>query len=125
MSVIFFGAQELGNLAAWLAQDRFEQDGDLERYCLELSAYSVGNAAAYAYRYQGERAVAVSATEVMAVALELKGRPDAGAARRTVRLLSYNGPEGEGLKTFRGSQAYRAAMIDLLGRAFGKVDELL
>lgn len=122
MSVNFFSAAELGNVAAYLSRGKYERDGDMASISAELAAYSVGNAATFCYRYHGETAKGHKAADILASAQERrnKGTVDASDARSVLSLLSYNGPEGEGLKTFKGSQAYAKAMISLLGRAYSK-----
>lgn len=124
MSVIHFSAEELGNVAAWLAQTRFASDDYLPRVCKQLSAYSKGNAAAYNYRHsdgtaKGHKARAI--LEFARLASVNQSSTDPKQARSTVSLLSYNGPEGEGLTKFRGKAAYQAAMISLLTGAFLRV----
>lgn len=122
MSVIFFGAEELGNVAAYLARDKWSAEGDLKRYSEQLAAYSVGNAAAYAYRYPNDAECAVphKARVILAAAIACQEDHKASGerARSTIRLLSYNGPEGEGLEGYPGSLRYRKAMVSLLSRAY-------
>lgn len=125
MSVVFFSAEELGNAAAYLARDKWAADGDLQRYAKLLAAYSRGNAAAYNYRYPNEevKAVGFSEQEILAAAISVQEDRSASVERAqgTIRLLSYNGPEGEGLERFRGRAAYYRALTDIYGRAYGKV----
>ncbi len=126
MSVALFGAEELGNVAAWLSVN----ENDLGYWSGLLAAYSVGNAAAFRYRYPNAEPVkAVHIGLVLAWAQtavrhsDAVRLTDAARARGTVLLLSYNGPEGEGLESFKGQTAYRKAMLVILSRAFSKTQE--
>lgn len=127
MSVIFFGVAELANATAYLARQRWEQPEDMHEVARDFAAYSVGNAAAFAYRYSERGVKPHAAADILSDALKLRASDQVNAdnARGTLRLLRYNGPEGEGLTRFKGSQAYGAAVSNLLQRAYSRVLEEL
>jgi hypothetical protein len=84
MSVIFFDAEELGNVAALIAAPSMP----LTVACANLAAFSVVNARAYSARYPKEnKAEPYTAQEI---ALHARKSCDRDAAVATVGLLNYN-----------------------------------
>jgi hypothetical protein len=118
MSTIMFSADELGNVARYLAStiERLR----LESICDDLAIYSRGNARDYMRSYPRDTVVGHAAPEISAYAPSVIG-VDNPRAIGTLRLLAYNGVEApdDPAETI----AYLGALSRILERAFYRVTE--
>lgn len=120
MSVIFFGAQELGNVASYLVASRYcreEQHAEVARW---LAEYSVGNAWAFEQQYR-EKVEPVSVEEIRKAINPL--RFDRNQARLLLRLLAYNGITNAGREIRLAG--YFQALGNIMTMAYGRLaDEI-
>lgn len=120
MSVAFFNASELSNVASYLSSGPFGSKETAREVAKELAAYSVGNAWAYNRQY-GESVEPVSAADILrGVSLM---RFDRERARGTLRLLSYNGATNAGREI--SLPGYFEALASLMSLALSRVSDEL
>lgn len=120
MSVIFFGAEELGNVASYLTATRHSNDEHRAEVARWLAEYSVGNAWAFERQYR-EMADPVSVEEIRKRINPLRFNRD--SARTTLRLLAYNGITNAGQEIRLAG--YFEALANIMILAYGRLaDEL-
>ncbi len=122
MSVIFFGAHELANVAAICA--RFEggltNSGTLKVYADQLALISQANAACFRYRYHGEKRAPIEAAEIVRVASKTTV-PNLADAVSTAALLHYNCQEDRDfLEAVAGGMA---ALADILNTVLFRLQD--
>jgi hypothetical protein len=93
MSVIFFGTDELANVARACVDHPLHSDYGRELltyYCEKLAIVSKWNAVAYNRTYDGQNAAGHPARVIMEEAQHFASRIDKRRALRTAELLDYN-----------------------------------
>lgn len=120
MSVIFFGAEELGNVASYLVATRYSREEQHAEVAKWLAEYSVGNAWAFDQQYR-ETTEPISVEEIRKRINPL--RFDRASARSTLRLLTYNGITNAGREIRLAG--YFEAVGNIMTLAYGRLaDEL-
>jgi hypothetical protein len=110
MSVIFFDAQELGNLAGALSM----YVGSPKEACEALAIYSDCNAVAYAMNYGKFDTKGFTAKEIeAAIPTSIDMKVTAG----TSQLLNYNGPSDDMFGDDASLRKYKAALKDISSMA--------
>lgn len=116
MSVIFFGAEALGNVASYLVATRYSREEQHTAVAGWLAEYSVGNAWAFEQQYR-EKTEPVSVEEIRKAINPL--RFDRNQARSTLRLLAYNGITNAGREIRLAG--YFQALGNIMTLAYGRL----
>lgn len=118
MSVMLFGADDLGNVAAFLACTQFRTEEMVRSLVEDLAAYSVGNTWAFNRQYREQREPVSVADILKATNLRRFNREQ---ARTTLHLLAYNGATNAGTEI--ALAGYFEALTRILSSGVGRLLE--
>lgn len=120
MSVAFFGAEELVNVARYLTSSEWSSDEFTEQVCRDLAQYSIANAWAFNRQYR-EDAAPVTYQEIAVPVRSDAPMFEPARARSTLGLLSYNAVTNAG-NEYEGD-AYAWALKRLMTAAHSRACE--
>lgn len=118
MSVIFFGADEIGNVLAFVAHQNHMTEASRIEFAKALALVSRVNARAYTerYRHLGERAKGLTAKEILAASRGTLARAsNVEQAIGTIQLLRYNCEEGKVTLSARTQDVVLTCTIAVVG----------
>lgn len=123
MSVMFFGADDLGNVAAFLLSSAFQPTkAAIDQVAKDLATISKGNAQAFnaQYAHLGENVKPIASGEILR---DLSARDfhtfNRSEAKSTLQLLAYNCVDNNG-KEYH-ARGHHVAMARIMNLAFSRV----